>query len=114
MPSSSRLAPIELPTHALDVPELAALLGCCHATVRRERERGRLHGFKLGNEWRFRPEDVQAYLDGQTPASTAERVARDAYIRKVVANAPPLSAEQVAALSALFDSEPDQGGDDAA
>ncbi len=31
-------------------------------------------------------------------------------MRKVVADAPPLTPEQIAALTALFDWEPDEGG----
>ncbi len=59
-----------------------------------------------------RPRTLLAYLDGEDPASTTERAAWDAYIRKVVAAAPPLRPEQVAALSALFDWQPaaDGGG----
>ena len=74
--------------------------------------RGRLRGTKVGTRWRFRPEDVRAYLAGETPASVDERAAWDAYVRKVVAAAPPLRPEQIAALSALFDYQPvPYGGD---
>ena len=97
-----------LPKSALDVYKVADILDCCIATVRREANRGRLHGTKVGSRWRFQPEDIRAYLDGEEPAAAAERAAWDAYIRKVVAKAPPLTAEQIAALSALFDY---QGGD---
>ena len=74
-----------LPDRLLDVDEVADILNCCTATVRREVTRGRLRGTQVGSRWRFQPEDVAAYLDGQTPASTAERTAWDAYVRKVVA-----------------------------
>ena len=80
-----------LPDRLLDVDEVADFLDCCPATVRREANRGRLRGMKVGSRWRFQPDDVAAYLDGETPASTAERTAWDAYIRKVVAEAPPLT-----------------------
>lgn len=104
MPSSSDLTPaIELPNRAMDVFEVAEILDCCVATVRREANRGRLRGTKIGSRWRFTPEGVADYLDGQNPAETAERVRWDAHIRKIVAHAPPLTAEQVAALSALLD-----------
>jgi excisionase family DNA binding protein len=111
MPSSRGLTPaIELPNRALDVYEVAEILDCCLATVRREATRGRLRGVKVGSRWRFQPDDVAAYLAGETPASTAERTAWDAYIRRVVAEAPPLRPEQIAALSALLDWEPGTGG----
>ena len=77
---------IELPNRALDVYEVADILDCCAATVRREANRGRLRGTKVGSRWRFQPDDIAAYLDGETPASTAERTAWDAYVRKVVAD----------------------------
>jgi excisionase family DNA binding protein len=99
-----------LPDHLLDIEEAAAFLNCCRATVRREVARGRLRAQKVGQRWRFAPEDLLAYLDGEDPASTTERAAWDAYIRKVVAAAPPLRPEQVAALSALFDWQPGNGG----
>jgi excisionase family DNA binding protein len=99
------------PIHrARDTYEVADILECCPATVRREVKRGRLRGTKVGSRWRFQPEDIAAYLDGETPAAAAERAAWDAYVRKVVANAPPLTPEQIAALSALFDWEPENGG----
>ena len=101
---------IDLPNRALDVHEVAVVLDCCVATVRREANRGRLKGVKCGSRWRFQPEDVAAYLDGQTPASAAERHDWDIYIRKLVATAPPLRAYQIAALGALFDWTPPTGG----
>jgi excisionase family DNA binding protein len=99
-----------LPARLLDVEEAAAFLNCCRATVRREVARGRLRGQKVGQRWRFAPEDLLAYLDGEDAASAAERVEWDAYIKKVVADAPPLRPEQIAALSALFDWQPDNSG----
>ena len=38
---------------------------------------------------------------------------RDAYIDAVMAAAPPLRPDQIARLGALFDWQPDKGGDDA-
>jgi excisionase family DNA binding protein len=113
MPSFST-TPVELPNRALDVDEVAEFLNVCAATVRREVKRGRLRGIKVGQVWRFKPADVLAYLDGDTPAIVAERADWDSYIRKLVANAPPLRPEQIAALSALFDWQPPKGCDDAA
>ena len=53
---------------------------------------------------------MRAYLDGEDPAAAAERAAWDRYVRKVVAAAPPLRPEQIAALSALLDWEPEPDG----
>ena len=78
--------------------------------MRREHKRGHLPATRVGSQLRFKPEDVAAYLDREDPASAAERVTWDAYVRKVVAEAPPLRPEQIAALSALLDWEPDKGG----
>lgn len=101
---------IVLPDRLLDVYEVADILDCCTATVRREFKRGRLRGTKVGSRLRFQPEAIAAYLDGETAASTAERAAWDAHVRKVVAEAPALTPEQIAALSALLDWEPEKGG----
>jgi excisionase family DNA binding protein len=82
MPSSSRVVhvadttPLPVLDAVLDVPvldavldadEVAVILDCCNATVRREANRGRLRGVKVGSRWRFRLEAVDAYLDGETP-----------------------------------------------
>jgi excisionase family DNA binding protein len=114
MPSSSGLTPaIDLPNRAMDAYEVAEVLDCCVATVRREANRGRLRGKKVGSVWRFTPQDVAAYLDGQTPVQAAELADWDAYVRKLVDAAPPLTAEQIAALSALLDYQPGEARDDA-
>ena len=110
MPSRASPPPSNCPTAPSTSTRSPTVLDCCAATVRREATRGRLRGTKVGPRWRFQPDDVRAYLDGETPASAAERAAWDAYIRKVAAAAPPLRPEQVAALSALFDWQPGHGG----
>ena len=99
----------ELPDRTLDIDEVATYLNCCRATVRREIARRRLRAYKVGQRWRFTRDDVLAYLDRDNPASVAERAAWDAYIRKLAASAPPLSAAQITALSALLDSQPAGG-----
>ena len=99
-----------LPDPLLDVEETAAILNCCRATVRREVKRGRLRATKVGQQLRFKPADVLAYVDGDDPAHAAERAEWDAYITKLAAEAPPLRPEQIAALSALFDWQPSNDG----
>ena len=60
-----------LPDRLLDVHEVADILDCCTATVRREPKRGRLRAVKVGARVRFTREPVAAYLDGETSASAA-------------------------------------------
>jgi hypothetical protein len=40
--------------------------------VDREREAGRLTAIKIGRKWRYRPIDVQAWIDGLRPASAPD------------------------------------------
>ncbi len=104
-----------LPDHLLTVGEAAQFLHCCRATVRREAIRGHLRGQKVGQCWRFAPEDLLRYLDLEsTRALTTEDTQPEwlAYIEEVVKAAPPLRADQIAKLSVLFDYQPGQGGDD--
>jgi hypothetical protein len=97
-------------SRVLDVSKVAEALDCCGATVRREANRGRLKGVKCNSRWSFQAEDVAAYLDSETPAAAAERHDWDRDIRKLVAAAPPLRPDQIAALTALFDWTPPAGG----
>lgn len=93
---------IELPTdHVLDVYEVADICGCHVATVQREARRGKLRGTKVGSRWRFRPEDVAAYLEGG-PQPTAEQQRFDDYIAKIAAAAPELSQSQCDRIAALL------------
>lgn len=108
--ASTRDRETVLPDPLLDIDEVADFLGLCRATVRRETARGHLRGQKVAGRLRYKRDDVLAYADGETPAATAERDDWDAHIRKVVAKAPPFTPEQVAALSALLDWEPDNNG----
>jgi excisionase family DNA binding protein len=93
---------IELPNRALDVFEVADVCDCHVATVQREARRGKLRGTKVGSRWRFRPEDVAAYLEGLTPAERAERTSWDAYVRGVLDAAPELTAEQKDRIATLL------------
>jgi excisionase family DNA binding protein len=49
-------------TLAVNINEAAKLLNVCTATVRREIDRGRLRGLKIGRVWRIRSEELQRYL----------------------------------------------------
>lgn len=105
MPPFSRVALNDvssLPVVA-DIDDVAAFLKCCTTTVRREVKRKRLRATKVGQRWRFRREDVLAYLGADDPARAEERAAWDAHIQALVAAAPPLRPDQIAALSALLD-----------
>lgn len=47
---------------AVDLPEAAQMLGVCTATVRREIDRGKLRGLKIGRVYRVRIAELHAYL----------------------------------------------------
>ena len=49
----------------LTLGEVAKLLKVSHWTVRREVDRGHLKGRQVGKLWRFRREDVDAYMRGE-------------------------------------------------
>ena len=42
--------------------EVADYLGISEATVRRYLNRGKIKGYRLGNRWRIKRDDVEAYL----------------------------------------------------
>ena len=86
----------------LTARESAAFLGCCPATVRREAQRKRLRGQKVGAHWRFAPEDLAAYL------SRVDSTADYTELHEEAAKAAPrLTPAQLARLSALFNSPTD-------
>jgi excisionase family DNA binding protein len=58
--------PMEEHMHQLmSTKDVADMLGCSERHISRLRERG-LRAIRLGSVVRFRPEDVQAYLDSNT------------------------------------------------
>jgi excisionase family DNA binding protein len=85
----------------LSVEEAAAFLNCCHSTVRREANRGRLRGQKVGARWRFAPEDLDAYLARAGDDYTE-------LIDEAVKAAPRLAPWQIQRLTALFDYRPSE------
>jgi excisionase family DNA binding protein len=64
-PSAS--APEGLP-ELLNVTQVAAYLGLHRVTVLEFARRGKLPGLKVGREWRFRAEDIRAWLEEQRKA----------------------------------------------
>ena len=85
---------IELPNRAMDVYEAADVCGCNVDTMRREIRRGRLRATKVGSRWRVTPDAVSDYLDRETAATMADRVAWDAHVRAVIDTLPPLTQTQ--------------------
>lgn len=53
---------------AWTVRQLAEYLSVAERTVYRMAERGDLPGFKVGDAWRFRREDIDAWIDHQQRA----------------------------------------------
>lgn len=45
--------------------EAAKMLGVTPRTVTRLAERGELPGFRVGRLWKFRPNDIKEYIEGQ-------------------------------------------------
>lgn len=50
---------------AVDLREAGAMLSVCGMTVKREIERGRLRGLKIGRVWRVKVSEIEAYLKRQ-------------------------------------------------
>jgi excisionase family DNA binding protein len=55
----------------LDVTQVAAYLGLHRVTVLGFAREGKLPAFKVGREWRFRAEDIRAWLEEQRRARDA-------------------------------------------
>ena len=51
---------------AVTLREVARILGVCVRTVRREIDRGRLIGFRVGRSVRIRVSELQRYIEQQT------------------------------------------------
>jgi excisionase family DNA binding protein len=47
----------------IDIRQVAACLQINEATAYSWVQKGRLPGIKIGRIWRFRPEDIEAWLD---------------------------------------------------
>ena len=55
----------------LSTKEVADLLSCCEKTVGRLRESGTIPHVRVGRLVRFRPDAVEAFLDGDNPSQVA-------------------------------------------
>jgi len=53
---------------AVDLREAAAMIGVCERTVKREIQRGKLRGLKVGRVWRVRVAAIEEYLEQQERA----------------------------------------------
>ena len=51
------------PPALLTVAQVAGILQWNRYTVIKKAEKGELPGFKLGREWRFRQQDIVAWID---------------------------------------------------
>ncbi len=49
----------------LDTTEAARFLGCCRATVQSYARKGRIPGQIIAGGWRFRQEDLEAFMAGE-------------------------------------------------
>lgn len=55
----------DTPSPAWTVRQVAKYLSVNERTVYRMAERGELPGFKVGNAWRFRREDIDGWIEQQ-------------------------------------------------
>jgi excisionase family DNA binding protein len=67
LPLDDERVPImsDTPSPAWTVRQVAEYLSVNERTVYRMAERGELPGFKVGDTWRFRREDIDAWIEQQ-------------------------------------------------
>ena len=56
----------------LTLAEVASLLQVSQRTVYRLAQDGRIPAFKVGQAWRFRSGDIQAWIDAQVQSTVVE------------------------------------------
>ncbi len=56
----------------LTLPEVARLLKVAEKTVYTMAQRGDMPAFKVGGQWRFRREDLHAWIDAKTRRAVGE------------------------------------------
>jgi general secretion pathway protein E len=111
-PSIDRKAPAQAQAVAgpdvLNMDEAIASLKTTRPTFYRWLRDGRIKGFKLGRQWRFRKEDLSRYLSGEqprvdSPVSAAPLVQQlRSLLQSVNASGPDVPAEPVAAAAYLM------------
>ena len=62
------------PTPAMTVRDVAAYLNVVEKTVYRLAKRGDLPGFKVAGTWRFKPSDVDEWIDLQKKATVGPSI----------------------------------------
>jgi len=92
--------PSETLPELLDVKQVAAYLKLHQVTVLGFARQGKLPGFKVGREWRFRAEDIRAWLEAKAQGSGAFAERFDALWERLRAQAEAAGygAEEVARL----------------
>ena len=55
----------DLPTRAMTVREVASYLNVDEKTIYRLSQRGDLPGFKIAGTWRFKPSDLEEWINLQ-------------------------------------------------
>jgi len=84
----------------LSLDEAAAALGVSRSTLYRWQNQGRLRGFKVGRQWRFRRSDLDKFSQMSHPSAAAVDVSQ---IDHILAG---LKAEVKEAASLTFDPAP--------
>ena len=70
----SLIAPGEFHPEAVwDCGEASRFLRIHPATVKRMAREGKLPGFRIGNRWRFRPSELDAWARSKVPSSNSLR-----------------------------------------
>jgi excisionase family DNA binding protein len=67
-----------IPSPLLTVKQVADILQWNAYTVSKKAEKGELPAFKLGREWRFRQEDLMAWIDAKRREGRPKKAGNDA------------------------------------
>ncbi len=57
----------------MDIEDLAEYLGLNRSTVYGMAQKGKLPGAKIGGSWRFKPEDVEEWIEEQKEKTKGSR-----------------------------------------
>ncbi len=63
---------VPMPDEILTLPEVAQLLKVAEKTVYTMAQKGELPAFKVRGQWRFKRDDINAWIEGQKAAVRAE------------------------------------------